>query len=731
MKGDAVIAKLLKPSLVVLLAFLVVQVGCGKSEDPYEALLKQMVGKWDRVNGSRYLVIKPDGEVEECEKATQEISPGLTGKLMLADPRTMKLRFANGWESDLWKAGDDVIAVRDWGFDHKLFREGRLLERMSSDASGTKTPPSKTSKVPIRPAQKPESSKQPRREKTKTAVKAPSKTPTQVAYRSFRGEETTRFAWMGEHVAFLTIQDDLDPVVMKKLCATFDQAYDFYIDATGTAPKPLKLHDGRLCIAEVQNTCGAGCGHIGATGIELMPQFFQVLYDGVKKRDEYDQVLPYEFGRNFWFYSKQLGYRDGDKDNAVVTGYAVFMRFASLDAAGVSLGQFRDRSGTDFRNQVMGLVDLYESDTSLTWENTIKVDRAPKNPMGLNGTDLFAGFCFRLAKQHGGSNFIRQLWKEVAKRPEAKTTQQAVDNFVLAASKAAGQDLTDLFTTTWRWPVSDAARQEARGTPVAVAAFPEEPKGPTSLTLEEVEELICTDTTCRVVQKTARYTVTKCVPETRTRTVTVDGKAIEQTYSVMIPVKEERERTYSVNECGKPLTLNGLTQLTPETAKALSRHVGDLELNGLKNLSLDAAKAMSRTGPGRIWLDGLEDLSPDVARELMKNRFCQSLNGLKVLTPELASILGTATTPLSLGGIKDLSTECAKHLSSCPSALSLGGLETVSQDAADALCEGRGAVSLHGLKRVDQSIFTMLNQKRALPTSVTVDNANSRVVVWK
>ncbi len=731
MKGDSVIAKLLKPSLVILLASLVVQVGCGKSEDPYEALLKQMVGKWDRVSGSRYLVIKPDGEVEEREKETQEISPGLTGKLMLGDPKTMKLRFANGWESDLWKAGDDVIAVRDWGFDHKPFGDGRLLERMSSDAFGTETPPSKTSKEPNKPAQKPSSTKQLKREKTKTAVKAPSKTPTQVTYRSFRGEETKRFAWMGEHVAFLTMQDDLDPVVMKKLCTTFDKVYNFYTDATGTTPKPLKLHDGRLCIAEVQNTCGAGCGHIGATGIELMPQYFQVLYDGVKKRDEYDQVLPYEFGRNFWFYSKQLGYRDGDKDHAIVTGYAVFMRFASLDAAGVSLGPFRDRSGVDFRNQVVGLVDLYESDTSLTWENTIKVDQAPKNPMGLNGTDLFAGFCFRLAKQHGGADFIKRLWKEVAKRPGAKTTQQAVDNFVLAASKAAGQDLTDLFTTTWRWPVSDAARQEARGNPVAMAAFPEEPKGPTSLTPEEAEKLICTDTTCRVIQKTARYTVTKCVPETRTRTVTTEGKSVEQTYTVMIPVKEERERVYSVNECGKPLTLNGLTQLAPETAKVLSRHVGDLELNGLKDLSLDAAKAISRTGPGRICLDGLEDLPPDVARELMKNRFCPSLNGVKVLTPELASILATATTPISLGGIKDLSPECAKHLSSCPAALSLAGLETVSPDAADALCEGRGALSLHGLKRVDHCTFEILSRKRALPPSVTVDNANSRVVDWK
>ena len=138
------------------------------------------------------------------------------------------------------------------------------------------------------------------------------------------------------------------------------------------------------------------------------------------------------------------------------------MRFPALDAAGAGLGPFRGRSGDEFRGEVRRLVDLYEADPSLTWENTLKIDRAPRNPMGLNGTDLFAGFCFRLAERHGGPQFIAQLWRQAAKRPAAKSTQEAIDNFVLAASAAAGKDLTDFFSKDWRWPISDAARQEAK-----------------------------------------------------------------------------------------------------------------------------------------------------------------------------------------------------------------------------------------------------------------------------
>jgi hypothetical protein len=287
-------------------------------------------------------------------------------------------------------------------------------------------------------------------------------TPVEVQYRSFEDESLKRFAWVGRRVAFLTAKRDLDPEVMAKLCDTFDKVYDFYREATGREPPKAKSYEGRVTVAEVQKTCGAGCGYLGATGIELMPDCFRELYDGVAKRNEYDQALPYEFGRNFWFYSPQLAYQKPVDAGSVVTGYAVFMRFPALEAAGARIGQFRGRSGDEFRRRVEELVDLYVADKSLHWENTLKVGAAPKNPMGLNGTDLFASFCFRLCRDNGGPKYASKLWKEAAKRPRARSTQDAIDNFILAASSAAGKDLSKLFTETWRWPMSDAAKAEAK-----------------------------------------------------------------------------------------------------------------------------------------------------------------------------------------------------------------------------------------------------------------------------
>lgn len=284
--------------------------------------------------------------------------------------------------------------------------------------------------------------------------------PETVQYKSFENETLSRFAWKGRKVAFLTESKDLDPEAMARLCHTFDQVYGFYQKATGREPARAKHLEGRITVAEVKKTCGAGCGYLGATGIELMPDCFRTLYEGVLRQNVYDQALPYEFGRNFWFYSPQLAYHKDADAGSIVTGYAVFMRFLALDTAGAKLGPFRDRSGDDFRRELQKLVDLYLADPAFRWENTLKIGAAPPNPMGLNGTDLFAAFCFRLCQDHGGATFAEKLWREAGQRPPAKTTPEAIDNFVIAASLAARQDLTQLFQKNWRWPVSDHARQE-------------------------------------------------------------------------------------------------------------------------------------------------------------------------------------------------------------------------------------------------------------------------------
>ena len=294
-----------------------------------------------------------------------------------------------------------------------------------------------------------------------TVIAAEPIKPLEVDYTTFDGKQVRLFAWQGKRMAFLTKLDGLDQQQMTDLCDTFDRIYDFYRDATGRDPQKLKELNGLLTVAEVDQTCGAACGYLGATGVELTTGCFNDLDGGYKTGGTIDQAPPYEFGRNFWFYSPQLAYQTPVSDRSVVTGYAVFMRIAALDAIGAKLGPFRDKSGAEFRAVMESLVDLYEADKTLTWENTLKVDAAPQNPLGLNGTDLFASFCLRLARDNGGHDFVNRLWQAAGKRPVAQNTQDAVDNFIVAASQAAGKDLGPQFVDRWHWPLSPAGSQAA------------------------------------------------------------------------------------------------------------------------------------------------------------------------------------------------------------------------------------------------------------------------------
>jgi hypothetical protein len=67
-----------------------------------------------------------------------------------------------------------------------------------------------------------------------------------------------------------------------------------------------------------------------------------------------------------------------------------------------------------------------------------------------------------LRRDDGGETFLRNLWREAGLLLEARTTREASDNFVLAASKAAGRDLGGLFAGPWRWPVAQETRNRLR-----------------------------------------------------------------------------------------------------------------------------------------------------------------------------------------------------------------------------------------------------------------------------
>jgi hypothetical protein len=261
-----------------------------------------------------------------------------------------------------------------------------------------------------------------------------------VIYTTFQGQSLERFPWFGKYVVVLTADAGLDPRVMAALVSSVNRAYFTYRQFTGQIPVPLPstVLEGRAIVAEVPDgaTCGAGCAFLGLTGIELTSTFFAALYDGIRLREEYDQLVFYELGRNFWFFSPQLGALD-----PFVTGFAIANRFVSMERAHLDGGPFNGvLPFEEFKSSIVDdLLDDYLAHPALDWRNTLLLNMGPPNPHGWGAADLAGAMMYRIYAENGFSRY-RSFWAELADLPDANSPESAVRNFLAAALAATGRD---------------------------------------------------------------------------------------------------------------------------------------------------------------------------------------------------------------------------------------------------------------------------------------------------
>jgi hypothetical protein len=264
------------------------------------------------------------------------------------------------------------------------------------------------------------------------------------SYTSFQGQTYSLNAWPGADLAVLTSAADLDPVTMARIGSALDAAWNVYFQLIGKPPTPLTSTTflGKGTIAEVPlgATCGAACSYLGYTGTEIAAPYFDVLYNGVKNSGQYDQVLFYELGRNFWFYQKQLGSID-----AFVTGFAIANRFVSMQQAGLQGGPFNGTPFATFQQQATtDLIAAYLANPSLNWRNTIGAGQGVPGQIYNGSADLAGAMFYKIYSDHGYSKY-QDFFKALALQPTATTPAGAIQNFETAALQATGEDYGFLF----------------------------------------------------------------------------------------------------------------------------------------------------------------------------------------------------------------------------------------------------------------------------------------------
>ncbi|MFN9952475.1 MAG: hypothetical protein ACK55I_05185, partial [bacterium] len=93
-----------------------------------------------------------------------------------------------------------------------------------------------------------------------------------IRYISFERDTLNLYAYSGEKTMLLSDKNDHDSMIMQKWLASMDGTYDYYTLCTGREPNyftGFTYVNDRSTIARVDKTCGAACGYIGWTGIEI------------------------------------------------------------------------------------------------------------------------------------------------------------------------------------------------------------------------------------------------------------------------------------------------------------------------------------------------------------------------------------------------------------------------------------------------------------------------------
>jgi hypothetical protein len=270
--------------------------------------------------------------------------------------------------------------------------------------------------------------------------------------------------WTGKHVVFLTVGSDFDPELMGKWVSRLDRGWEVYAELTGRKPRPYKQVDGKVSIGAVPGpdlTCGAGCGYVGATGIELA-MFYDHNYPQLQSHpNAMPHYVFYEMGRNFYTF--------GDRHSCFTTGFAVFMRYVCMDALNCEDTDLETRkviervepllseSGLDF-------IDLFTTSGG-TGEKVNRIkDRDGKVLSPSDQPVRYATAMMRLRRENGGDDWVRKFFRELAKCPEVspQTKEGALQQgwyWMLAASIAAQKDLSAIFAGEWKLPITDRTRK--------------------------------------------------------------------------------------------------------------------------------------------------------------------------------------------------------------------------------------------------------------------------------
>lgn len=269
--------------------------------------------------------------------------------------------------------------------------------------------------------------------------------------------------WTGKEVVFLTVDDSCDPALMGLWVSRLDAGWKLYADLTGSKPGLFRHSGEKVTIAAVPGadlTCGAGCGYVGATGIELA-MFYDHDYPLLKTQPKtMPHYVFYEMGRNYYTF--------GDKHSCFITGFAVFMRYVCMDTLKFEDSDAGTRKVIEsveplLAKSGLGFLDLFTTSSGTGEKVSLIKDEAGNLVSPSDQPVRYAAAMLRLRRENGGDEWVKRFFRELATCPGSPqdTKEGALAqgwHWMLAASVAAKKDLSPVFAGEWKLPLDEKTR---------------------------------------------------------------------------------------------------------------------------------------------------------------------------------------------------------------------------------------------------------------------------------
>jgi len=283
-----------------------------------------------------------------------------------------------------------------------------------------------------------------------------------------KGRSPLLLPWVGSNVVFLTLPGEYDGRLMARWVRALDQGWALYAELTGRRPEPFKQLDGRATIAAVPDasyTCGAGCGYLGSTGIELA-LFYDANYPALRRNpNAIPHYVFYEMGRNFYTF--------GDRHSCFTTGFAVFMRYVCMDTLGCDDEDRPTRATIDaaqalVQRSPLPFLRLFTNADGMGEKEPRLQDASGKPVEPSDQPVTYASAMLRLWRENGGNDWLRQFCRVLAQCPGAREdtregARQQCWNWYLAASLAARRDLSAVFADDWHMELPPETRRVLAG----------------------------------------------------------------------------------------------------------------------------------------------------------------------------------------------------------------------------------------------------------------------------